>query len=246
MPDAQKMADDLFDAVKAYLDASVEAIVRRLESVEAREPARGEKGETGAAGNDGLAGAQGERGGDGPQGVAGPQGEAGHAGAAGVAGEAGPQGEKGLPGADGIGLAGAFIDRDGGLVLMMTNGQSKVLGPVIGKDGQAGKDGADGCDGFGFDDLEMLHDGERGFTMRFTRGEQVKEFAFSIPVVLDRGVFKEGEAYRQGDGVTMGGSFWIARTDTTARPGDGETWRLAVKKGRDAKEPVKIGTRANG
>lgn len=37
-------------------------------------------------------------------------------------------------GQDGIGLAGALIDRDGNLVVTLTNGEAKVLGPVVGKD----------------------------------------------------------------------------------------------------------------
>ena len=40
-----------------------------------------------------------------------------------------------------------------------------------------------------------------------------KEYAFQVPfpVVLDRGVFKEGTAYEHGDAVTFGGSLWIAQ-----------------------------------
>lgn len=57
----------------------------------------------------------------------------------------------------------------------------------------------------------------------------------SWPLVLDRGVYKTGSAYRPGDGVTWGGSFWIAQKDTTDKPGTSAGWRLAVKAGRDAK-----------
>jgi integrin beta 3 len=54
--------------------------------------------------------------------------------------------------------------------------------------------------------------------------------------VLYRGIFKEGSEYEQGDMVTWGGSTWVAQSDTKAKPGDGEEWRLAVKKGRDGKD----------
>jgi hypothetical protein len=97
--------------------------------------------------------------------------------------------------------------------------------------------GPRGPDGLGFDDLQVLHDGERGFTFRFSRADQIKEFAFKIPVVLDRGVYKEerAQAYEKADGVTFSGSFWIAQKDAPeGKPQDGSRdWRLAVKRGRN-------------
>jgi hypothetical protein len=101
----------------------------------------------------------------------------------------------------------------------------------------------DGADGLGFDDMSVEHDGGRGFTLRFARGEIVKEFAFALPVVLDAGVWRDGKSYAAGDGVTWAGSYWIAQKDTESKPdaADGG-WRLAVKRGRDAKpvEPVNL------
>lgn len=140
----------------------------------------------------------------------------------------------GEPGKDGIGLAGAFIDRDGELVITLTNGEVKKLGPVVGKDGQ----GKDGADGLGFDDMEAVYDGEKTITLKFVRGERVKEFAFTLPVVIDRGIYTEGKTYSAGDGVTWGGSFWIAQKETSSKPGEGGDWRLAVKKGRDGRDGV--------
>ncbi|EKF39928.1 collagen triple helix repeat-containing protein [Nitratireductor indicus C115] len=107
-----------------------------------------------------------------------------------------------------------------------------------GDKGEPGQDGVDGADGIGFDDLEVVHDGLRTFTFRFAKGEKMKEFPFTLPVVLDRGVFKAGDTYSAGDGVTWGGSFWIAQKDTADKPGDGDGWRLAVKKGRDGKDGI--------
>jgi len=126
-------------------------------------------------------------------------------------------------------LAGLVIDRSGNLVAPLADGTVRDLGPVV------GKDGAPGADGVGFDDLSFEHDGERGFTLRFIRGDQTKEFAFTIPVVLDRGVFQKDATYQKGDAVSWGGSLWIAQADTGSAPGDGADWRLAVKKGRDGK-----------
>lgn len=68
--------------------------------------------------------------------------------------------------------------------------------------------------------------------MRFARGEKVKEFKFSLPIVIDRGMWREGK-FERGDGVTWGGSFFIAQRDTSAKPETSPDWRLAVKRGRD-------------
>lgn len=109
------------------------------------------------------------------------------------------------------------------------------------KDGVDGSHGRDGVDALGFDDLTVQHDGERGFTLMFVSGERVKEFTFSVPVVLDRGYYREGEAFQKGDGVTFAGSYWIAQGTTQTKPEIGnEDWRLAVKKGRDAKTPANL------
>lgn len=100
-----------------------------------------------------------------------------------------------------------------------------------------GEDGQDGADGIGFDDLTVEHDGERGIALKFTRADICREFRVDLPVVLDRGVYKEGSAYRRGDAVTWGGSLWIAQKDAPdSKPGMGDGWRLAVKKGRDGKD----------
>jgi hypothetical protein len=109
-----------------------------------------------------------------------------------------------------------------------------------------GDPGKDGIDALGFDDFEQIFDGKRTYTMRYTRGDQVKEFAFKIPSLIECGVFKEGQQYERGDGVTWGGSYWIAQTDTKSKPGDGNSdWRLAVKSGRNGKSAFDI-ARGNG
>lgn len=167
---------------------------------------------------------------------------------------------------DGVGLAGALIDRHGQLVVTLTDGSTKELGNVVGQDVDpiaverqikqlvdALPKARDGVDGLGFDDMSAEYDGERGIVLRFVRGEQTKEFAFSMPVVIDRGVWleeKEG-GYAKGDGVTWAGSFWISQKDENGdKPDGGDGWRLAVKRGRDGKagrdaelkvhQPVKV------
>jgi integrin beta 3 len=99
-----------------------------------------------------------------------------------------------------------------------------------------GRDGKDGSDGFSLDDLQIEDDGEGTVTLRFVRGELVRERTFRVPSFSDRGVFREAEAYRKGDGVTFGGSYWFAQKDAPeGKPGMSFDWRLAVKKGRDGR-----------
>jgi hypothetical protein len=51
------------------------------------------------------------------------------------------------------------------------------------------------------------------------------------------GVYQRPLSYRKGSVVTMNGSAWVALKDAPAgsQPGDGQTWQLMVKRGRDAK-----------
>lgn len=145
----------------------------------------------------------------------------------GPAGPEGPQGKEGPQGRDG---------RDGQPGRDGKDGADGSPGEK-GADGRDGADGKDGSDGLGFDDLEVVHDGERTFTLRFARGDQVREFAFALPVVIDRGVHRTAGEYARGDAVTFGGSLWIAQKDAPAdKPGQGDGWRLAVKKGRDGRD----------
>jgi len=73
-----------------------------------------------------------------------------------------------------------------------------------------------------------------GRTLRWALGDIVHEIKTAI--VLDAGVWKEGMTYVAGDGVTLGGSFFIAQTETTAKPGKSDEWRLAVKRGSDGRD----------
>lgn len=144
----------------------------------------------------------------------GEKGDKGDTGPSGQQGEAGRDGRDGLPGVPGV------------------QGEKGVDG-INGRDGI---DGKDGVDGLGFDDLTVEHDGERRFTIKFQRGDRIKSFEFEIPTVIDRGFWKDGIQAKQGDGMTCGGSYWIAKQDTTEKPGTSDHWRLAVKKGRDGSD----------
>lgn len=149
---------------------------------------------------------------------------------------------------DGVGVAGATIDRDGNLVLTLTNGEAKNLGRVVGTDG---KDGSNGKDGAGLAGASINRDGELVLTL--TNGEQkvlgrvvgedgkdgadfsdveidydgertitIKgrggEVTKRVPVPLDRGYWREGMLCEKSDIVTHGGSAWIALRETKAKP----------------------------
>lgn len=203
---------------------------------------------------DGKDGAPGEKGADGRDGVDGQPGKDG------ADGREGKDGAAGLNGKDGIDAMDVMVDREGELVFTMSDGRMKNVGLVMGRDGEPGKDGVngtdghpgingkDGLDGIGFDDLDLVET-DAGLMLRCVRGDNVKEWR--LPVVIDRGVFKEGTAYAKGAGVTWAGSFWIAQDETADKPDSGKGWRLAVKRGRDGKDsgssppkkpgPVKVG-----
>jgi len=164
-------------------------------------------------------------------------------------GEKGDKGEDGQPGKDGANITEALIDRDGCLVLTLSDGSTRNVGRIVGRDGtdvdMAGVKSMlaemvaaiprpiDGKDGFGFEDMS-LDVRDDGAYLKFQRGDDVKEFR--IPTVIDRGVWRESKTYMPGDGVTWAGSFWICQEDTTEKPDGGKGWRLAVKKGRDGKD----------
>ena len=60
---------------------------------------------------------------------------------------------------------------------------------------------------------------------------------FTLPAMLYRGVFREGDGYEQGDTVTWGGSLWFCNERTKEKPLDGsKAWQLAAKRGRDGKD----------
>jgi hypothetical protein len=102
--------------------------------------------------------------------------------------------------------------------------------------GPAGADGKDGADGFGFDDLTVTRDGDRGVVFTFAQGDRVRAFPLTVPWLVYRGVFVAGTSYTPGDVVTWAGSAWICDGPTTAKPGDGDGWTLAVKRGRDGRD----------
>jgi hypothetical protein len=172
---------------------------------------------------------------DGRDGERGPQGEKGEAG------------ERGADGKDGTGLADALIDRDGALVLTMTDGRAKTLGVVVGRDGADGKNGRDGID---FDKCVGHFDAERGYVLTLSAGDTSVEHV--LPYMRHGGFWSEGKGAKAGESWTHDGALWIAKCDNGSKPclENREDWILAARKGRDGKDgrngidrsaPVKVG-----
>lgn len=253
--DLRRENAELLAALKAAADEQRARVDEAIANIKPGEPGLpgppgesivgppGEKGDPGES-IEGPPGPKGDKG-DPGESIAGPQGERGIGIAAIVrdgsrlsfeledgrafdAGDVvGERGEKGDPGPEGP------AGRDGRDGLPGVPGASGERG----LDGKDGRDGIDGKDGLGFDDLEILHDGERGFTFRLARGDVAKEWRHSVPAQIYRGVYKEGERYERGDTATWGGSLYHCNEPTTDKPGAGTSaWTLAVKRGQDGKD----------
>jgi integrin beta 3 len=226
----------------------------------------GEKGLDGKAGEDGKDGLPGEKGLDGKDGRDGLQGEKGLDGKDGKPGPPGEKGLDGKDGKDGVGIPGPRGERgengesvsieevrsafEGEIAKwaleferraqdVMQKAIDRIPQPIPGKDGVNGLNGKDGKDGLGFEDLNVIQTDERNLVFKFARDGKTKEFPLTFPVLIDKGVFKPESAYSKGDGVTYAGSFWICQKDQPgSKPGEDGSWRLAVKRGRDAKSDL--------
>lgn len=235
---SSELADAVFEAIEQVTEpllARIKGLEDELAAVKAQPPVAGPmgppgpQGEKGADGKDGRDGVDGQDGKDGRDGVDGLKGADGLPGAD---GKDGRDGSDGKDGRDGVGVADAVIDRDGTLVLTRSDGTTKALGVVVGAKGEPGRDGADGL---GFEDLQIEQLDERTFTFKAARGEQVKSLGtFTIPALIYRGVWQAGRTYQPGEAATWGGSLWIAKEETSAKPDEhsaSRAWQLAVKRG---------------
>lgn len=90
----------------------------------------------------------------------------------------------------------------------------------------------------GVSSIDISQSDERHFTVVATKSSGEKtEKSFSVPVMIYRDIFKEGQKYYPGDSVTWGGSVWYCHLETADKPGEdgSKGWKLAVKRGRDAR-----------
>lgn len=230
MSTEKTMAQAVFAGVRGLIARALDPVTARIEALakSIEELPVPKDGEPGAKGENGEKGDPGES----------IRGEKGDPGEKGVEGEPGRDGRDGGPGPRGKDAAeidilscidiernyprGTFASHAGGLW--------RAVRSTEGLDGWECI--VDGIGAIAFDQKS-----EREFEVIATTssGRQIKSL-FSVPVVLDCGVFREGGAYAKGDGVTFGGSFWIAQKEAPAgKPGASEDWRLSVKRGRDGK-----------
>lgn len=90
----------------------------------------------------------------------------------------------------------------------------------------------------GISDIDITQSDERNFTVTAIKSSGEKtEKTFSVPVMIYRDIFRDGEKYFTGDSVTWGGSVWYCNEATGDKPGEdgSKGWKLAVKRGRDAR-----------
>ncbi len=232
------MLPEDIDIISRAIAEVTAPLLERISELEARPAVKGDKGDAGERGEKGEPGLT-------------------------VKGDKGDSGEKGEPGesvdmevvksmlselvekafaripvakdgSDGVGVAGAVIDRDGNLVLTFSDGGTKSLGLVVGRHGEKG---APGADGLGFGDLVVEQDSERSVVIKAVRGEESKVIGqIAIPALIYRGVWRQG-TYERGELATWAGSVWHCNETTTEKPGDGsKAWTLCVKKGGDGKQ----------
>jgi hypothetical protein len=146
--------------------------------------------------------------------------------------------QKSLSEGDGVGAPGsiapavrgiqeAIIDREGQLVLTMTDGTIQKLGRVIGQDGLSVESR----------ELEYVPETHE-IVERWTANGKTREFRYPAGGIRDGGYWRQGVEARKHEVMTHAGSTWLALRDTKAKPchENPEDWRLFARKGRDAKE----------
>lgn len=129
------------------------------------------------------------------------------------------------PAKDGIGLCDALRGKDGNLILTMSDGSIRDLGPIDGKDAEP----------FTLDDFDIEPLDERSIRMKFTHANECHSFDLEFPVPVYRGVWQSDGEYTRGDMVTWGGSMWHADEPEKGMKPDVGQWSQAVKKGRDGR-----------
>jgi len=160
----------------------------------------------------------------------------GRDGADGATGSRGEKGDPGADGKDGVGLADALIDREGSLVLTMTDGRAKSLGVVVGRDGTAG---AAGRDGLSMGDISRTYDADTHEVVeRWTVEGESKELRYPAGGIRPGGFWREGMKCHALQAVTHDGALWIAKRDTASKPclENADDWQLAARKGRDGRD----------
>jgi integrin beta 3 len=222
--------------LRAQLATEIAPLLTRMTALEARTPRDGLDGAPGVNGRDGMPGPpglNGRDGTDGRDGVPGPAGLNGLDGKPGTDGRDGRDGAPGMAGRDGVDGAPGAAGRDG----------------VDGAPGAAGRDGVDGAPGAAGRDgvlkggLVVKRLDVRRYQLCWSDGTPMTvvdeagtpiESVIRFPVPIHQGVWRDATPYEEDDEVTEKGSVWLAKRDTTSRPGEGATdWQLIVKRGAE-------------
>lgn len=241
----EQFADQVVRAVKSMVERMLAPLAEQIKSIPA--------GRDGAPGADGKsvdmdevrkqiaeevakipAPQDGKPGADGQKGADGEKGEKGEPGEKGEQGRDGRDGQRGEPGKDALQIEVlSTIDEEKsyqrGTWAFYKGGTWRASKTTKGMDGWE-------CSQNGVQNIAIVQDPDDprriAIGIKQSNGEIVEQ-ELHIPMVLYKGVFKEGEPYRQGDAVTWARHLWIAGKDTTDKPDFGGSWRLAVKGGRD-------------
>jgi hypothetical protein len=151
---------------------------------------------------------------------------------------------------DGVGLAGALIDRAGDLIVTLTDGSTRLLGPVVGRDYDPAA--LERAVGDAVAQIPAPKDGDPGKDADPAVIKQmIEEVVATIPIPKDgrdayagqaRGLFDPSAQYRAMDVVSFNGCEWRAKSDS---PGElpGEGWMLSAQRGKPGKpgDPGKPG-----
>lgn len=134
-----------------------------------------------------------------------------------------------------LGVANTLIDRDGCLIVTMTNGDAKSLGKVVGTDGK------DGSDGVSLDSFEMEYDAaEHEVIVKASCHGRSKELRYPAGGIRPAGYWREGTKAKTGEAWVHDGSLWIAVKDCASKPATQEDgWIIAARKGRDGERGQK-------
>lgn len=85
--------------------------------------------------------------------------------------------------------------------------------------------------------IEMRLNSFMGRTLRRELEKRVAALESKASGLKYVGVWDESSPYQEGNFVSWGGSVWHANVGSKGvRPGDGNVWQLAVKRGRDGKD----------
>lgn len=263
MKNLEKLAKYLADPIRKYVDKTIFPIIEKVKEIESKKinikeiidqipiPKNGEKGdrgEPGKPGNNGIDGINGKNGLDGANGksfieqlpdlgfinkeefIESLKGKDGNDGKDGHNGIDGKNGKDAIQ----ITILPAIDESkhyDRGNYARHKSGLWRSFENTIGLRGWE-------CIVDGIDHIEINQIDDRNFCLKLNKSSgNIVEKSFSMPVVIYRGVYKEGNKYTKGDTVTWGGSMWHCNQDTDVKPDNinHKHWTLSVKRGRDAK-----------